>query len=157
MENQQDDSGRAQYRFRSLAEAITVPNASHGNVGTCQPGWVVGSCLSDRTCTLHSLGLAAWFPLNIIVFGRQPWYLYPRTCSHEPVCIDSSQVEQRASFHMEGTHLKDELFCPSKLRSQLAYGSLFLVTLISFLLCLSFHMQGEVGEERPARASGRCC
>lgn len=34
VENQQDDSGRAQYRFRSLAGAISVPNTTHGNVGT---------------------------------------------------------------------------------------------------------------------------
>lgn len=127
-------------------------------MGMLEPGGVVGSCLSDRTCTLHSLVLAAWFPLNIIRLWEAALVLVSQDlCSHEPVCIDSSQVEQRASCHMEVTHLKDELFFPSKLRSQLAYGSFFLVTLISFLLCLSFHMRGEVGEERPARTSGRCC
>lgn len=79
----------------------------------------MGSCLSDRTCTLHSLVRVAWFPLNIIQHWEVALILVSQDlCSHEPVCIDSSQAEQRASWHMEVTHLKDELFFPSKLRSQ---------------------------------------
>lgn len=55
-------------------------------------------------------------------------------CSHEPLCI-TPQAEQKASCHRQLTHLKDELFFPSKLRSQHCLWHIVLVFCASVSIC----------------------